>query len=122
MGDQTDAAFAELATANTDDTASAATGGLYEDIAPVQGVYVESFTNWATDPERKAGDTGIIESTYGYHVMYYVGDDEMTYRDSMIKEEIMTESVSNWYSDILATADIIEKDTSLLNKDIILGQ
>lgn len=122
MGDQTDAAFAELATANTDDTASAATGGLYEDIAPVQGVYVESFTNWATDPERKAGDTGIIESTYGYHVMYYVGDDEMTYRDSMIKEEIMTETVSNWYSDILATADITEKDTSLLNKDIILGQ
>ena len=121
-GAQTDEAFAELVTANTDDTASAATGGLYEDITPEQGIYVESFTNWATDPERKAGDTGIIESTYGYHVMYYVGDDEMTYRDSMIKDEIMTETVSNWYSDILATADIIEKDTSLLNKDIILGQ
>ena len=121
-GAQTDEAFAELVTANTDDTASAATGGLYEDITPEQGIYVESFTNWATDPERKAGDTGIIESTYGYHVMYYVGDDEMTYRDSMIKNEIMTETVSNWYNDILATADITEKDTSLLNKDIILGQ
>ena len=121
-GAQTDEAFAELVTANTDDTASAATGGLYEDITPEQGIYVESFTNWATDPERKAGDTGIIESTYGYHVMYYVGDDEMTYRDSMIKDEIMTETVSNWYNDILATADITEKDTSLLNKDIILGQ
>ena len=122
MGEQTDASFAELATANSDDTASAANGGLYEDIAPVQGVYEEAFTNWAIDPARKAGDTGIIESAYGYHVMYYVGDDEMTYRDSMIHEEIMTETVSNWYSDILATADIIEKDTSLLNKDIILAQ
>ena len=119
---QTDEAFAELATANTDDTASAATGGLYEDIAPVQGIYVESFTNWATDPERKAGDTGIIESTYGYHVMYYVGDSEMSYRDSMIHDEIKAETVSNWYSDILATAEVIEKDTSLLNKDIILAQ
>ena len=122
LSDQTDEAFAELATANTDDTASAATGGLYEDIAPVQGIYVESFTNWATDPERKAGDTGIIESTYGYHVMYYVGDSEMSYRDSMIHDEIKTETVSNWYSDILATAEVIEKDTSLLNKDIILAQ
>lgn len=122
LSDQTDEAFAELATANTDDTASAANGGLYEDIAPVQGIYVESFTNWATDPERKAGDTGIIESPYGYHVMYYVGDSEMTYRDSMIYDEIKSETVSNWYSDILATAEVIEKDTSLLNKDIILAQ
>ena len=122
MGEMTDAAFAELATANTDDTSSAANGGLYEDITPEQGIYVESFTNWATDPARKAGDTGIIESTYGYHVMYYVGDDEMTYRDSMIHEELMSENISTWYSDILATADIIEKDTSLLNKDIILAQ
>ena len=118
----TEEAFAELATANTDDTGSAENGGLYEDIAPVEGVYVESFTNWATDPEREAGDTGIIESTYGYHVMYYVGDDEMTYRDSLIYEQIKTETVSNWYDNILATADIVEKDTSLLNRDIILGQ
>jgi len=122
MGEMTDAAFAELATANTDDTASAENGGLYEDITPEQGIYVESFTNWATDPERKAGDTGIIESTYGYHVMYYVGDDEMTYRDYMIHDEIKTETVSTWYDGILATADIAEKDTSLLNRDIILAQ
>jgi len=119
---QTEESFAELATANTDDTGSAATGGLYEDIAPVQGIYVESFTNWSTDPARKAGDTGIIESSYGYHVMYYVGDDELTYRDSMIKEQIMTETVSSWYDNILATAEIIEKDTSSLNEDIILAQ
>ena len=88
----------------------------------MQGVYVESFTNWATDPARKAGDTGIIESTYGYHVMYYVGDDELTYRDSMIKEEIMTETISSWYDGILATAEIVEKDTSNLNKDVVLAQ
>lgn len=121
-GEKTDAAFAELATANTDDTGSAANGGLYEDIAPKQGVYVESFTNWSTDPQRKAGDTGIIESVYGYHVMYYVGDDELTYRDSMITEEIRTESMATWYEGILASAEITEKDTSLLNKDVLLAQ
>ena len=122
MGAQTEESFAELATSNTQDSASVQTGGLYEDISPEPGVYVESFTNWSTDPERKAGDTGIIESTYGYHVMYYVGDDEMTYRDSMIHDEIKTETVSAWYENILATGATEEMDTSLLNKDIILAQ
>ena len=120
-GAATDESFAALATEKTDDTASAATGGLYEDITPEQGIYVESFTNWATDANRKAGDTGIIESTYGYHVMYYVGDDALTYRDYMITEAIRTESLEAWYADILATATAEEKDTSLLNKNIILA-
>ena len=119
---ETEEAFIELAKANTDDTASAATGGLYEDISPEQGIYVESFTNWAVDPSREAGDTGIIESTYGYHVMYYVGDDEMTYRDSMIYNELHDNSVSEWYDAIMASAEITKKDTSLLNKDVILSQ
>ena len=121
-GAQDENAFVELVSTYTDDTASVENGGLYEDIAPVQGVYVESFTNWATDPDRVAGDTGIIESTYGYHVMYYVGDDEMTYRDSMIHEQLVTETVNAWYTEILASAQVVEKDTSLLNKDIILNQ
>lgn len=121
-GEKTDAAFAELATANTDDTGSAANGGLYEDIAPTQGVYVESFTNWSTDPQRKAGDTGIIESVYGYHVMYYVGDDELTYRDSMITDEIRTANMAAWYEGILASAEMTEKNTSLLNRDVLLSQ
>lgn len=122
MGDRTEESFAELATTNTDDTGSAATGGLYEDIAPVQGVYVESFTNWATDPAREAGDTGIIESTYGYHVMYYVGDDEMTYRDSMIFDQLHSEQLSDWYDAIMSTAEITELDSSMVNKAIVLAQ
>ena len=122
IGGETEEVFAELATANTDDTASAATGGLYEDITPKQGIYVESFTNWAVDPSRQAGDTGIIESEYGYHVMYYVGDDELTYRDSMIRDEILDTSITEWYDGIMASAEITEKNTSLLNKDVILSQ
>lgn len=121
-GDATEESFAALATEKTDDTGSAATGGLYEDITPEQGVYVESFTNWATDPERKAGDTGIIESNFGYHVMYYVGDDELTYRDYMIREDIRTETMSAWYEDILASAEIVIENTSKLDRDIVLSK
>lgn len=121
-GDATEESFAALATEKTDDTGSAATGGLYEDITPEQGVYVESFTNWATDPERKAGDTGIIESNFGYHVMYYVGDDELTYRDYMIREDIRTETMSAWYEDILASTEIVIENTSKLDRDIVLSK
>lgn len=118
----TEEAFAELATANTDDAASSASGGLYEDITPERGIYVDSFTDWANDPSREAGDTGIIESEYGYHVMYYVGDDELTYRDSMIRDEILETSLAEWYDEILSSAEIVEKDTSLLNRDVLLSQ
>ena len=120
-GDATEESFAALATEKTDDTGSAATGGLYEDITPEQGIYVESFTNWATDASRKAGDTGIIESTYGYHVMYYVGDDELSYRDYMITETIRTESLETWYNEIMATAELVVNDTSRVNKGLILA-
>ena len=122
MSAMTEQDFADLATANTDDTGSAANGGLYEDIAPVQGVFVESFTNWSTDPAREAGDTGIIESPYGYHVMYYVGDDEMTYRNSMITAELRTEYMNTWYEEVLASASLTVKDTSALNRDKIISQ
>ena len=36
---------------------------------------VEEFDAWCFDPDREPGDTDIVETTYGYHIMYYVGDD-----------------------------------------------
>ena len=121
-GELTEEAFAELAKTNSADTGSAANGGLIEDIAAAQGLYVQPFTDWSVDPARKPGDTGIIETTYGYHVMYFVGQDELTYRDSMIRNDILNTSVTTWYNDILATAEIVEKDTSNLNRDVVLSR
>lgn len=121
-GELTEEAFAELAKTNSADTGSAANGGLIEDIAAAEGLYVQPFTDWSVDPARKPGDTGIIETTYGYHVMYFVGQDELTYRDSMIREDILNNSITTWYNDILATAEIVEKDTSNLNRDVVLSR
>lgn len=36
------------------------------------GSMVASFEDWCYDAARKPGDTGIVQSEYGYHVMYYV--------------------------------------------------
>ncbi len=64
--------FASLATENTTDTGSASNGGLYENVIP--GQMVDAFESWALDPDRSAGDVGIVQTQYGYHIMYFVGD------------------------------------------------
>lgn len=70
-GEATEQSFADLVKDNTDDTGSAETGGLYEDVSPVSS-YVEEFRAWAVDPERKEGDTDIVKTQFGYHIMYFV--------------------------------------------------
>ena len=121
-GTVTEDEFIAMVAEKTDDVASSTTGGLYEDITPEEGVYVEAFKNWAVDPARVAGDTGIIETEYGYHIMYYVAADELSYRDYMIGNQIRNETMETWYHEILATGTATLGDTSRLNKDITLSK
>ena len=74
LQDPTEESFIALATDNTMDPGSAQTGGLYEEVAP--GDMVTEFNDWCFDPERKVGDHGIVKTTYGYHIMYFVGQTE----------------------------------------------
>ncbi|MDE6862895.1 MAG: peptidylprolyl isomerase [Eubacterium sp.] len=70
-GDATEDSFAELAKENTTDTGSQDNGGLYENVIP--GQMVNPFSAWCFEAGRKAGDTAIVRTAYGYHIMYYVG-------------------------------------------------
>ena len=72
--DPSEDAFAALATDNTMDPGSAETGGLYEEVAP--GDMVAEFNDWCFDAERQIGDSGIVKTSYGYHIMYFVGQTE----------------------------------------------
>ncbi len=45
-------------------------GGLY--YKQSLGTMVEEFENWSTDEKRKYGDTEIVKTKYGYHIMYFV--------------------------------------------------
>lgn len=77
-GEATEDSFAALVSTYTEDTGSASTGGLYEDIAPGSN-YVENFLNWAIDMSRQPGDTEIVRTEYGYHIMYFVEGEEYWY-------------------------------------------
>ncbi len=86
-GDRSEDSFAALATENSDDTGSTETGGLYEEVSP--GDMVTEFNDWCFDESRQTGDVGIVETSYGYHVMYYVdqADDEPAWK-STIKDDL----------------------------------
>ncbi|MDE6658515.1 MAG: peptidylprolyl isomerase [Eubacterium sp.] len=67
-GKKTADAFGKLAEKNTADPGSKENGGLYSDVEP--GKMVPTFNNWCFADGRKAGDTGIVQSESGYHIMY----------------------------------------------------
>ena len=70
-GEKTAEAFGALANAHSDDNNGKVTnGGLYEDVA--LGKMVKPFEEWIFDGSRKSGDTGLVKTQYGYHVMYFV--------------------------------------------------
>ena len=68
-GEHTEDSFAFLAAENSADTGSASNGGLYEEVYP--GQMVDAFDAWCFDAARQPGDTGIVKTEYGYHVMYF---------------------------------------------------
>ncbi len=119
-GAKTEDSFADLATKETDDSGSKNTGGLYEDIYP--GQMVEPFANWVYAEERKAGDTGIVETAYGYHIMYYVGESEINYRDFMITNAIRSEDLTKWHEDLVKAAKLVELTRKYVKTDLILSQ
>ena len=105
-GDATEDSFAELAKTYSDDSGSNTNGGLYE--AVKEGQMVTNFNDWIFDASRKPGDTGIVESDYGYHIIYFVGDNKEEWYVN-IKDTITSNKLNDYMSDL--TADIEVKDS-----------
>lgn len=85
-GDATEESFGELANTYSADTGSNTTGGLYEDVYP--GQMVTEFNDWCFDTSRQPGDTAIIRTSFGYHIMYYVGATENYYWKTTAESEL----------------------------------
>lgn len=66
--------FIALAEEHSTDPGSNTNGGLYDDVYP--GQMVEAFNDWCFDASRQIGDHGIVQTNYGYHIMYFVGQSE----------------------------------------------
>ena len=97
-GEKTEDAFAALAVANSTDPGSASNGGLYSNI--YKGEMVPSFEDWCFDPARQSGDTGIVESSNGYHVMYFVETNPQPYWYYKADLDLKNDAYDEWYAGI----------------------
>ena len=117
-GDATEDSFAALANEKSDD-GDGTTGGLYENVYP--GQMVSSFNDWCFDESRQTGNTGIIESQYGYHVMYFVGKSDTTYRDYQIETELRNTDTQEWYDATVEAIPMTDGDTKYIRKDLVIS-
>lgn len=118
-GDATEESFGELAATYSSDGGSSTNGGLYEDVHP--GQMVTEFNDWCFDASRKPGDTGIVKTSYGYHVMYFVGQSEETYREYLIENDLRSESYSSWYNTLLEGVTMTMGDTRYIRTDLVMN-
>ena len=119
QGEATEESFAALATEKTTDPGSKENGGLYENVYP--GQMVSAFNNWCFDESRKPGDTGIVETSYGYHVMYFVGQSEETYRAYLIKNDLRSAAYEKWYNGLVEAVPMTMGDTRYIRTDLVMN-
>ncbi len=93
-GAHTEESFAQLATEHSTDPGSKTRGGLYERVS--KGDMVQAFEDWCFDESRKTGDSGLVKTPYGYHIMYFVDSEPkyMTYARADLLQEKTTQMVN----------------------------
>lgn len=91
-GQADEAAFARLANDYSEDPGSNTSGGLY---AAVQqnGRFVPEFEGWCFEDGRQVGDTGLIRTSYGYHIMYLANSENVWHyaaRAQMVNQAVQS--------------------------------
>lgn len=106
-GDATEESFTELASEYTQDPGSQSTGGLYEDVYP--GQMVTEFNDWCFADERAVGDSGIVKTSYGYHIMYFSGVGNTVYWKTFAEDLLRSERFSET---LTALTDAVTQETN----------
>jgi len=73
----TEEAFADLAYKNSKEAGSAVNGGVYRDLK--QGQLIPELDAWCFDEARQTGDTTILRSPFGIHILYFSGSRNTAY-------------------------------------------
>lgn len=103
-----EAKFATLALAYSDDAASCYIGGEYFEFAATDfssgsDETMKKFTEWCFDENRKTGEYEIVESSYGYHLVYFISEGPEEYI-----ADVRADIMSNDYTEI---SDLIQAVT-----------
>lgn len=74
-GEANEETFAQLANQYSQDPGSNTTGGIYTQVR--EGQMVEEFDYWLFAEDHKYGDYGLVKTSFGYHIMFFVSVDEI---------------------------------------------
>lgn len=105
-GEATEDSFAALAMQESAD-GSKYDGGLYTQV--YEGQMVDTFNDWCFDSSRQPGDTGVVETQYGAHVMYFVGQDLPRWQAQVVSD-LKTDDYNEWIEGLSADSTITRSD------------
>ncbi len=108
-GEATEDSFAALAMAESVD-GSKYDGGLYTEV--YQGQMVTEFNDWCFEPSRQPGDTGVVDTQYGAHVMYFSGVN-MNRWQSRAASALRNEAYAAWEEDLTEGVAVQRNESGL---------
>jgi len=109
-GEKTREAFEALGKEHTEDSSV-----FYDNV--YEGQMVEEFEDWLFDDARKVGDTGIVETEYGFHIMYFDGEgDEKWYMN--VENSIFNEDYEKWFEDAVTSTAVSINQKNIKKIDI----
>lgn len=109
-GEKTQQAFIDLESRCLEDE-SAFEATIYENV--VLGYMVPEFEAWIYDESRVSGDIGIVETDYGFHVVYFIGDGQIAWK--VDAKKALTNETMTAYLDALLDEYPIEYDEESLS-------
>lgn len=74
--------FIALVEEHSEDPGSTETGGLYENFP--KGYMVSEIDDWLYAPGRKKGDSDILKTSYGYHLVWFTGYGEVSWKSECL--------------------------------------
>ena len=99
-GEATEDSFAAMANEHSEDPGSE--GGYYQ---IHKNQMVPEFEDWSFDPARQPGDTELVRTDYGWHIMYFVGED-LPYYQAMVKDTLTTDKFNEWEEGVLSDYEL----------------
>lgn len=108
-GEATEDSFAALALKESAD-GSKYDGGLYTEV--YQGRMVTEFNDWCFDTARQSGDTGVVDTQYGSHVMYFSGVNAARWQ-TQVAANLRTEAYTAWEEDLVKDVTVQRNESGL---------
>lgn len=110
-GEATEESFAQLCREHSEDTGTAADGGLYEALA--NNGMDETLSSWIYDNARQSGDTVAISTEDGYdYVLYYIGTNDPEYKLE-IRRILLSNTIEEYLAQISENIEVSDPKHNL---------